>query len=76
MVLPAATPLTIPEDEPTVAIEVLLLLHVPPVVALLSVVAAVVHTASVPVIVPAVDGVAFTVATAAVVALPQLLVTV
>lgn len=74
--LPAATPVAIPVDEPTVATAVLLLLHVPPVVALFSVVVAPTHAESVPVIVPAVDGAAFTVAIAVVIALPQLLVTV
>ncbi len=33
MAVPAVSPLTIPDDEPTVATAVLLLLHVPPVTA-------------------------------------------
>ena len=48
--VPAATPVTTPVDEPTVAKPVLLLLHVPPVVAQASVVVAPSHTVSVPVI--------------------------
>ncbi len=47
--LPAATPETIPVAEPTVAIEVLLLVHVPPEVALFSVTEAPTHVAIVPV---------------------------
>ena len=48
--LPVAIPLTTPEADPTDATDALLLLHVPPVVALASVVAALVQTESVPVI--------------------------
>jgi hypothetical protein len=68
--LPAATPLTIPVAEPIVAIEVLLLLQVPPEVALFNVVVLPVHTVAVPVMVPA-DGVLLTVTTAVAVAVPQ-----
>jgi hypothetical protein len=57
--VPAATPLTTPVL-PTVAMPVALLLHVPPVVALLSVVVLPAVTVAVPVIVPA-DGKGFTV---------------
>jgi hypothetical protein len=47
--VPEATPVTTPVVEPTVAIAVLLLLHVPPDVALLSVVILPGHTLAVPV---------------------------
>ncbi len=47
--VPEATPVTTPVDEPTVAIAVLLLLHVPPDVALLSVVVLPWQTLAVPV---------------------------
>ena len=57
--MPALTPLTIPVDEPTVALEVLLLLQVPPDVALLSEVVLPAQTTAVPVIAP---GTGFTVA--------------
>lgn len=50
MANPAATPVTTPVDEPIVATVTLLLAHVPPVLALLSVVVAPVHTDVVPVI--------------------------
>ena len=53
LVVPAATAVTRPEAEFTVATAVLLLLHVPPVVALLSVVEALWQTVCVPVMVPA-----------------------
>ena len=71
--LPAATPVTIPA-ELTVAIELLLLLHTPPVVASFNVVVADGQTVVVPVIVPA-PGNGLTVTAAEVVAVPQLLVT-
>ena len=74
MTVPPATPLTIP-DELTVALAVLLLLHVPPAVASLNVVVAPLHTDAVPVIVPAV-GAALTVTTLVATAAPQLLITV
>jgi len=47
--VPAATPLTIPDDEPMVAIAVLLLLHVAPMLVVLNVVLAPAQTANVPV---------------------------
>ncbi len=72
--VPAATPVTTPVL-PTVAMPVALLLHVPPVVALLSVVVLPTVTVAVPVMVPA-DGNGLTVITLVVVAVPQLLVTV
>ncbi len=50
MAVPAATPVTIPEPVPTVAIPLLLLLHVPLLVASLSVVVAPAHTILDPVI--------------------------
>lgn len=46
--VPVATAVTIPDIDPTDAIAVLLLLHVPPVVALISVVLLPLHTLSVP----------------------------
>jgi hypothetical protein len=46
--IPDATPVTTPEDEPTIAIEVLLLLHAPPGVALLSAVVKPGQTLAVP----------------------------
>ena len=60
VVEPFNTPLTIPEADPTVATEVALLVHVPPVVALLRVVVDPIHTFATPEIV---SGKAFTVAT-------------
>lgn len=63
MALPELTPDTIPVAEPTVATDVLLLLHVPPLTALPSVELPPTHTLDVPVIVPA-DGALFTVTTA------------
>ena len=48
-VWPTATPVTIPLEEPTVAIPVLPLLHVPPVVASLNVVVAPVQADAAPV---------------------------
>jgi hypothetical protein len=50
--LPAAIPVTTPLAEPTVAVAVLLLLQVPPVAALLSVVAPPTQSDAVPVLVP------------------------
>ena len=47
---PEATPVTMPEVEPTVAIPVLLLLHVPPVVPSPNVVVAPTHAEVLPVI--------------------------
>lgn len=52
--LPAATPDTMPDPEPTVATPVLLLVHVPPDGEELSVVLAPVHTEAVPDIAPGV----------------------
>ena len=49
--MPAATPVTRPEPEPIVAIDTSLLLHVPPLVASVSVVVAPSQTLSVPPIV-------------------------
>ena len=51
--VPPLTPLTIPDDVPTVATAVLLLLHVPPIALLLNVVVDDWHTVIVPVIDPA-----------------------
>jgi hypothetical protein len=48
--VPAATPLTVPDPEPTVACAVLLLLQVPPAVPSLKVVVKPTHTLVVPVI--------------------------
>ena len=48
--VPAVTPVTVPVAEPTVALEVLLLLHVPLPVASVNVVVSPIHTAPVPVI--------------------------
>lgn len=56
--MPAATPFTVPVNDPTVAIVVLLLLHVPPGVASLSVMLPPVPTVVVPVTGP---GTGFTV---------------
>jgi hypothetical protein len=67
--VPAATPVTTPV-EPTVATEVLLLLHVPPVTVSLKVVVDEVQTVAVPVIEPA-DEDAPTVTTNVAVELPQ-----
>jgi hypothetical protein len=53
VVVPAVTPVTIPEDEPIVAIAGVTEDHTPPVVALLNVVVLVGQTVAVPVIVPA-----------------------
>ncbi len=72
MGIPAATPVTIPLPEPTVANVVLLLLQVPP-PASLKVTVAPAHTTPVPVI-PAGRG--FTVTTLIAVAMPQILVAV
>src|ERR1043165_1268474 len=47
--LPAATPVTTPDTDPTVANDVLLLLHVPPVEVLARVIVAFTHTADGPV---------------------------
>lgn len=52
MAAPVLTPLTMPDEEPTVATEALLLLHVPPETELESVVVPVPQTDSVPVISP------------------------
>jgi len=49
--VPVATPVTIPDDVPTVANDVLLLVHVPPDGVLFSVVVKPTHTLGVPVIV-------------------------
>jgi hypothetical protein len=50
VVLPAATPVTEPLAEPTVAMAVLLLLHVPPVLVVVSVVLLALHRVLAPVI--------------------------
>ncbi len=68
--MPETTP-----DELIVPTDVLLLLHVPPPVALLSVIVAVTHSTDAPVMVPA-EGVEVTVTIFVVDALPQLPVTV
>jgi hypothetical protein len=73
--LPEPTPETTPVDEPTDATDGLLLLQAPPVVVLLSVVVAPVHTEPAPVIAPA-EVAALTVTTFVAVALPQPLDTV
>lgn len=52
LALPVAIPVTTPVDEPTVAIEVVPLLQVPPVVALLKVVEPPTHSSAVPVFAP------------------------
>ena len=65
--MPAATPVTTPVKEPTVAIEVLPLLQVPPVALSVSVVVVPIHRVAVP---PIALGVRFTV-TILVAALPQ-----
>ena len=74
VVVPAEKPVTTPEvlTEPTAG---LVLLHAPPLVALVSEVLAPAHTIAVPVIVPA-SGRGLTVATCVAVAVPQLLLTV
>jgi hypothetical protein len=46
--VPATTPVTIPDDEPTVATEGAPLVHAPPVVLLLNVVLAPSHTVAMP----------------------------
>lgn len=61
---PAPTPVTTPVLELTVAIEVLLLLHAPPVVASVKVTVPPEHTVSVPPIATGTEGAAFTVTTA------------
>ena len=48
--VPAAIPLTTPDDDPTVAVPVALLVHTPPDVASVSVMVAPVHTAVGPLI--------------------------
>jgi hypothetical protein len=68
MALPDATPLTTPVDEPTVAMAVLLLDHVPPLAVLVSVVEPPTQATAVP---PIATGAALTVTT--VVTEPQLL---
>lgn len=73
MALPAAMPVTVPVAL-TLAIAALLVVHVPPEVALLSVVVALWQTVCVPVIVPAL-GTGTTVTSAVSLAVPQLLVT-
>ena len=57
--MPPATPVTVPEDEPTVAVPVLLLLQVPPDVELVRVDVAPAQNTSVP---PIAAGLGFTVA--------------
>lgn len=47
--VPGATPFTLPDERPTVAIKVLLLAHVPPVVVLVNSVACPAHTVIAPV---------------------------
>ena len=70
LVVPAATPVTIPVVEPMVAVPVALLLHVPPVVALVSVIELPAHTPkAVDVLIIAV-GTGFTVTTPVVVHAP------
>ena len=69
--VPAATPVTTPVDELTVATAVLLLLHVPPVVASVNVAVFPTHALMVP---PIAAGLAFT--DAILVAVPHVLVTV
>jgi hypothetical protein len=59
-VVPAATPLTIPLETPTVAAAVLLLPQVPPAMVLVSVEVAPIHTEAGP---PIVGGIGFTVTT-------------
>ena len=71
--MPAATPVTTPVLL-TEAIPAALVLHVPPVVALLSVIEAPAHTAEGPVMVPA-EAVRFTVTANVATSVPQPLVT-
>jgi hypothetical protein len=75
--VPALTPVTTPVEAFTVAIAVFEVLHVPPVVAFVSVELAPIHAEAVPAIVPA-DGSGFSVTTVAaeVAEQPLLLVTV
>jgi hypothetical protein len=51
--VPVATPVTIPDDAPTVAVDVLLLVHVPPLTELLKVLPLPTHEVDDPVIAPA-----------------------
>lgn len=75
VVVPTNKPVTIPDDEPTVAINILAEDHVPPATVLKSVVVSVGHTFVIPVMVPAfVAG--LTVTTRVAIAVPQLFVTV
>ena len=67
VVVPVATPVTIPLVEPMVATDGLLLVHVPPVVGSVRVVVAPTHTNGVPPIVP---GAVLTVTTAVAVQMP------
>ena len=69
--MPAITPVTTPEDEPTEAMGMLALTHVPPVVRLFKVVVSPAHTLVVPVMAA---GNGFTVTVFIAAALPQLLV--
>ena len=55
--LPTATPVTIPDEDPTVAIDVDALVHTPPLTAFDSVEVPPTNIAVVPVIVPAVNGI-------------------
>ena len=71
--MPLVTPVNTPDEEPMVAVAVLLLLQLPPVVALPSVVVAPSHTGVDPVMA---DGEGFTVTVRVADALPQLFVTV
>jgi hypothetical protein len=73
--VPAATPVTTPDEEPTVATVRSLLLHTPPEVALLNVVVAATHTVEAPVIAATV-GKLFTVTVFVTTLLPQILTTV
>ena len=75
VVVPTATPVTIPDDEPIVAMEGVTEVHTPPPAPLLRVVVAEGHTDRVPLILPAL-GNGFTVTTTVAAAVPQLLVTV
>ena len=75
VVVPTAIPVTIPDDEPIVAIDGDIDVHTPLPAPSLSVVEADGHTDGVPLILPA-FGSGFTVTTTVAAAVPQLLVTV
>lgn len=73
--IPAVTPLTIPVDEPTVAMPVAVLVHIPPEVVLLNVAVEPMQINAVPVIAAGVTGTGLTVTDCTADCIPQLLVT-